>query len=97
MRRFDKKVKVEKANLIAEQRYLASKGLVKEGETDSRHMSIQKEITDYPGVKPIEANISPLKNELIEFVEWLDNNVSYNQHSINMSNIDDYIRNKDEQ
>ncbi len=30
MRRFDKKNKIEKANLLAEQRYLQSKGLVNE-------------------------------------------------------------------
>ena len=97
MRRFDKKVKVEKANLIAEQRYLKSKGLVKESEVGNNHVSIQKEISDYPGVKPIEVSRSPLKNDLIEFVEWLDINVSYHQHPINMSNIDEYIRDKDEQ
>jgi len=33
MRRFDKKHNIEKANLLAEQRYLASKGLIKEDET----------------------------------------------------------------
>lgn len=31
MRRFDKKQKIEKANLLAEHRYLESKGLIKEG------------------------------------------------------------------
>jgi len=31
MRRFDKKQNIQKANLIAEQRYLESKGLIKEG------------------------------------------------------------------
>jgi hypothetical protein len=30
MRRFDKKYKIEKANLLSEQRYLQSKGLVNE-------------------------------------------------------------------
>lgn len=31
MRRFDKDIKIEKANLLIEQRYLQSKGLVNEG------------------------------------------------------------------
>jgi hypothetical protein len=37
MRRFDKKHKIEKANLLAEQRYLQSNSLIKEGvqKTDS--------------------------------------------------------------
>ena len=32
MRRFDKKYNMQKANLLAEQRYLESKGLIKESE-----------------------------------------------------------------
>jgi len=31
MRRFDKKKNIQKVNLISEQRYLESKGLIKEG------------------------------------------------------------------
>jgi|TARA_R110000824_G_scaffold365804_1_gene554345 hypothetical protein len=95
MRSFDKNKNIAKANKLAEQRHLESKGLIKEA--DGKHMPIQKEITGYSGVEPNDVKESPLKNELIKFVEWLDDNVSYHQHPINMRDVDGYIRNKNEQ
>ena len=49
MRRFEKKHKIEKANLLAEQRYLESKGLINEN----------------IGVQKTDSDIDELANEII--------------------------------
>jgi len=46
MRRFDKKINLNKANILAEQRYLESKGLIKEN-LDEEYFDSRKEIEDY--------------------------------------------------
>jgi len=59
MRRFDKKINIEKANLLSEQRYLQSKGLLKEngpmvdvdGVSDYFVKQIQIKGEDYIGLK----------------------------------------------
>lgn len=59
MRRFDRKKSVKKANLLAEQRYLQSKGLINESfhdidgtpiGVDRNHMPIKSENEFIPGV-----------------------------------------------
>ena len=47
MRRFDKTKNILKANLLAEQRYLESKGLIKEGIDDNPVDSRRQEYDDY--------------------------------------------------
>ena len=42
MRRFDKTKNILKANLLAEQRYLESKGLIKEGEINTKQVDFDK-------------------------------------------------------
>jgi hypothetical protein len=42
MRRFDKDKNIQKANLLAEQRYLESKGLIKEGEINTKQVDFDK-------------------------------------------------------
>tara|TARA_Y100000389_G_scaffold199912_1_gene239260 strand:- start:946 stop:1290 length:345 start_codon:yes stop_codon:yes gene_type:complete len=76
MRRFDKKHNIEKANLLAEQRYLESKGLIKEN------------ITTLGDILQKKGNLDHLKNNQIrlklidgEFLkknpEWKDKSLRF--------------------
>jgi hypothetical protein len=58
MRRFDKKHNIEKANLLAEQRYLESKGLINEDET-----------APYDGNIPMRPLTDEEKKDIIKWVE----------------------------
>jgi hypothetical protein len=53
MRRFDKKNNIKKANLLAEQRYLQSKGLINESEEVSTEPKINSKV---PNIETTEAN-----------------------------------------
>jgi hypothetical protein len=44
MRKFDKKIKIQNANILAEKRYLASKGLISEQFDNSEDVSIDEEL-----------------------------------------------------
>jgi hypothetical protein len=46
MRRFDKKINIQKANLLSEQRYLESKGIIKEN-LDEEYYDSRKEVEGY--------------------------------------------------
>jgi hypothetical protein len=44
MRKFDKKIKIQNANILAEKRYLANKGLISEQFDNSEDISIDEEL-----------------------------------------------------
>jgi hypothetical protein len=44
MRKFDKKIKIQNANILAEKRYLANKGLISEQFDNSEDVSIDEEL-----------------------------------------------------
>jgi hypothetical protein len=44
MRKFDKKIKIQNANILAEKRYLANKGLISEQFDNSEDVSVDEEL-----------------------------------------------------
>ena len=62
MRRFDKTKNILKANLLAEQRYLESKGLIKEGIDDNPVDSRRQEYDDYEAGQQDYEERQKLKN-----------------------------------
>ena len=80
MRRFDKKQKIEKANLLSEQRYLTSKGLINEDETTPQNFSEYMRYVNVVGrsiAKEISGDDDAMYNELTPKIEnWFMNNVN---------------------
>jgi hypothetical protein len=66
MRRFDKKHNIEKANLLAEERYLESKDLINEDET-----------APYDGNIPMRLLSNEEKEDIIKWVEDFKNKDRY--------------------
>jgi len=55
MRRFDKNENIRKANLLAEQRYLASKGVINENDSEDWELEDRKQQYDInPEIEPLE-------------------------------------------
>jgi hypothetical protein len=72
MRRFDKTKNMLNANLLAEQRYLASKGLIKEGIDDNPVDSRRQEYGDYEAGQQDYEDMESLKNDINTEKEPLD-------------------------
>ena len=81
MRRFDKKKQIEKANLLAEQRYLKSKGLLKENERwdmDASHRD-DSSYNDFDPSDPSMAGDNDMSDEQIndeQAVQYLEGALS---------------------
>ncbi len=72
MRRFDKTKNILNANLLAEQRYLASKGLIKEGIDDNPVDSRRQEHGDYEAGQQDYEDMEALKHDINSEKEELD-------------------------
>lgn len=64
MRRFDKAKNILKANLLAESRYLESKGLIKEGIDDNPVDSRRQEYGDYEAGQQDYEDMEALKKDI---------------------------------
>ena len=72
MRRFDKTKNILKANILAESRYLESKGLIKEGIDDNPVDSRRQEYGDYEAGQQDYEDMVALKHDINSEKEGLD-------------------------
>lgn len=101
MRRFDKTKNILKANLLAEQRYLESKGLIKEGIDDNPVDSRRQEYDDYEAGQQDYEERQKLKNMPSDNIIYnivqngADETYSFNSNDTGTAKIEVYGNNEE--
>jgi exonuclease I len=86
MRRFDKKLKIENANILAEKRYLATKGLISESFNKTSDVKIDEDINNnslYRNLMDVLSSSNASKNEKKDILEIILKEMSDVQKFIN--------------